>query len=988
MPKGTVEPFLFIKVSPKVQGSLEELETSLTMPVERSLRTVSNVIKMKSSTSSSGAGISLNFQPKTNMQMANFSVLEALQELEGAGILDMRKVKIFRFNPEADAILKFTLNVPLSVKDPSNLIKKKLKGALELTNGVAKVDIQGVYPEEFNFEITPSKIFEHKILPNNLSSSLSFENKRASIGEAPLFSKTKSTSIRSTLNIKDLDVVKNKVLKKGTGLTLDKVSTFKKKNKTFVNISHKNGQHTVFVELYQDPSVRIFDFEKNVSNKLATLMEKEKDFKSIKFHFLLNRAKDLKVAIGDVFSSLYIAIFITFLVVFIFLRKIGPTFIISLVIPTSILFVVAIIYSSGHSLNLLSLSGLILSIGLIVDNAIVVVEKIQQLKEEGHDKWVAAGKGAAEVAIPLLMSTLTTVIIFLPAAFIEDGDSFTDMLKAFQVPVISALFASYFIALFFVPIASTLEKKKEKLDDKNEMLNSKIISFFHFIQEKKSIVLIVVLVGMTFLYKQISKIEETDIEEPRDSYSEIQVKFNQEVKDEKRKEFFLQFEKDLIRKKSDLQYDFVISNYSNGSTSGSISLYPFKTKNLDNELKELDQRAKNFIKGYSGLIGIQLGLFGADSGGSDYQKKKTFYFQGTSTSKLKVIIKELKKRIIGIKGVTKVSTSWEERGRKGYKFIPNMDILNQYNLTLEKISGQVTSMMNTYSIEGLKSNGKEIETIIKIVPRNSDWNLDSLLRVRVLVGDGRFVPFGELGKIKPVSRLSSIVRKNGIVKLSLNTYYDVGLKANVRKKLNDKVSGRISNYDFPKGYGFAKNDSMKKILEMKKRSQFVVYLAIFLIYLLMASLFESPILPFSILFTVPLAIIFGLTGLYFLEFDLDPMARLGLIILVGIVVNNAIILIDVILKLRSEGRRRNEAIAIGCTSRLKAVFMTSATTIFGLLPVAIGQSKIMGIPYSSLGVCIISGMLFSTLITLILLPIVYIFFDDVESKIKSLAGLA
>ncbi len=995
MPKEATEPFLYINVKALSQGPAEEIELALTLPVEGAMRTVSNVQSMKTRTNGRGCSVSLNFRPKTDMQLAYFSVQEALQELDGKGILKMKGVKIMRFNPEAEALMKLTASIPIDIEDPNQLINVKLKSILESTPGVAKIEIQGIEATEFQFNISTEKVFEHGLTPEDLSKSLNFQNSMETLGNVPAFSSDRLTSVRSTLTTKDMNKVKGKSLKGGTNLTLDKVAEEKQVDKTTENISRKDGDQTIFIEIFQTPTVSLFDFAKTISDKIDNLWKFDPQFKKIKFVYVINKAQSLKKSMQDVFGSLYMAIGITFIVVFIFLRKIGATLIISFVIPVSVLFVVALIYMKGGSLNLISLSGLILSIGLIVDNAIVVVEKIMQFREKGLSRMDAASVGATDVAIPLLLSTLTTVIIFLPAAFIESGDTFTNMLKAFQVPVISALISSYVIALFFVPVAALIGKKETNTVDINKVdleeedieVSPLVIKFYHFIIKNKVLISSIILIGMYSLFQAVSSIEEVDIESPRDPYNSFNLTFNKEIPEEQRKRIVDDLEVNVLGKKKNLGYRFALTEYMAKDTSGRITLYPFPSDNIDSALDKLKKKMNDFVKELKLIPGFKISTGYEDTDSSGGPKKMTIRLQGAKTLKLKSIESELVEEMKKVKGVIRINSEAQERGSLSFKFIPKMSSINQYGLTLKKISSQISSLMSSYSIEGLAVDGKKVQTKVKLNPGGSDWTKEAMNKVRISVGESNFVPLGDLGHFEETRQVRSISRKKGLSFLKFYVYFNGTLSSKDYRKAKRKVREIFSQYKFPKGYGKKKQDSFAKVEEMKKKGQFVIYMSIFLIYLIMASLFESPLLPFAILFTVPLAIIFGISGLHFLKFDLDPMARLGLIILIGIVVNNAIILIDVILKLRARGKRRDDAIALGCAQRLKAVFMTTATTVFGLMPVAVGQSKIMGIPYSTLGICIISGMTFSTLITLVLLPLVYILFDSMEFKIKDTLGL-
>jgi HAE1 family hydrophobic/amphiphilic exporter-1 len=268
-------------------------------------------------------------------------------------------------------------------------------------------------------------------------------------------------------------------------------------------------------------------------------------------------------------------------------------------------------------------------------------------------------------------------------------------------------------------------------------------------------------------------------------------------------------------------------------------------------------------------------------------------------------------------------------------------------------------------------------------PSGSHWTLEGLKAMKILISQSHEINLMDLGRLVPTTFTRSVNRNEGVATGKLHVYYSDTLDEGSYQNAQQMVYQNFRNLNLPMGYGPPHSDTDARIEEMAKKSQFVIILSGLLIYLLLGGMFESVLLPFAILFTVPLALLFGVAGLKLLGMDLDVMARLSLIILVGTSVNGAIILIDLINKLREQGLRRDDAIVIGCARRVKAVIMTMSIQIIGVLPVALGKAKIMGIPYSSLGISIISGTLMSTLVTLIVLPMIYEFLDESEKRIKA-----
>ncbi|MDA8793123.1 efflux RND transporter permease subunit [Bacteriovoracaceae bacterium] len=984
MPKESAPPFLYLTVKSTNNLDPVKQEFFLTMPIESALRTLPNILELNAKTKKNGSNFSITFRPKTNIELSFIQLQEILQELDSKGVLQYKNTSISKFNPESEPIMRISVSGLSNIPKGEMQLIKEIKPRLEALQGITKVELSGLNKVTYEFNINTDEINQHGLNPNSISKSLNFENKRASLGALPMVSERIMTGIKGRVVTEDFSKIGSSVIKSGTSVTVEKIAKVKKVENKDKFINHKNGSTAIFMELYNSEDANLFEVKKKVDEFFDNLKNENSDLSKLNFQYIVNKSQDLQNAIDGVFESLYTAILITFFVVFLFLRKIKVTLVICMVIPVTILITIGILFTRGESLNILSLSGLILSIGLIVDNAIVVTERILQLKvyKKGKD---AAVTGAKDVAVALFMSTMTTVIIFLPAAFIDSGDSFTDMLKSFQAPVIAALGSSYLVALLFVPLGTLLVKNHRPKDENDN--TDKFRPLFRWIYNRKKIITVSLLFILYWIGGTIADIEQTDIDLPRDPFVSLNITFSPETGLDFRKSEFLKLEKHFLSKKKELGFKFLVTSYSTGFTSGNAVFYPKDQKKSDDEIEKLKSKIMNSVDGYKFPPGVYIRSGYGGVGTGQVRTKKQLKIAGAKSSVIEKTLLSLKDELEGLDGVDEVKTTRELKGRRNFLFIPTPEVLNQYSLSLSKLSKIIRSRSHQVSIKGLKLNGEDVGAKINL-GNNKSLNPKDFMNMKIKTAEGRFVSLNELGEMRESFILSSINRRKGLAEGRLSVFFKEGLgrdQLNQSMKLSQYV---IDDFDLPKGYGKPIDDMAERVRKMKLKGNFVILLSIFLIYLLIASLFESFFVPFAILFTVPLALIFGVAGLFFLEMPLDPMARLGLIILIGIVVNNAIILIDVITKLKREGYKRKEAIILGCSSRFKTVVMTAVTTILGIAPVAFGNAKIMGIPYSSLGVCIISGMLFSTIITLVLLPVIYEIFDNAENKIKEVLGLS
>ncbi len=987
MPKENVPPFLYLRVEGKESMSPEKVELALTIPVEGTIRTLSGLGKFTSSTNNRGASLSLTYNPKTDIDLAVVNLQEALQDLESKGILDMKGVTISRLNPEASAIIKLSITHDNSIKEPLKLIKEDLRLGLESLPEVSKIEIIGLEPLLYEFNVPLSKILQFGMRGQQFASTLHFDSFREPMGEAHLKSDKFTTTLKGRLIVEDLSDVQTHNVGSRTSVTLDQVAKEKVIDKSKEEISRKNGESAVFIEVFSKDSANLFDLNAHIKEYLEKLKSEGTELSKLKFESVLNKTDDLKNAIDDVFGNLLQAMLITFAIVYLFLRKWRETIIIAITIPATLLATILILYLKGVSLNILTLSGLILGIGMVVDNAILVVERIEELKREKQVK-VAAGQGATDVMLALLMATLTNALIFLPVAFVEGGDSFTDILKAFQLPILASLGASMFVALFFIPLVAIYWRGQPTRKVKSEEETSKkVVEFFRWMQKKRAPLAVLTLILVISVGMKAMDINQTDIESPRDPYSMVTVKFSADVPPEERRTFFESVEKTFTDHQTQIDYKFMVSEFNPQFMSGSLLVYPIPSDDSDAQLNLQESYIKHVIEQLPQKAGATVSLgFGGYTAGK-LKRYKQLVLSGPKTAKLLSIQDDLRQKIKVLPAVDSVQLEQDENGSRSLVFLPHDMVLLQYGLNLSKLASEIASSMTSVSVSNLNLNGQQVGARINLLPETGIWTLDTLKELKIGIADGKFANLMDLGQLVPMNFLRGISRTEGLSSAKMFVYFKESLSDYDLRSAQSQVGWIFSNYQYPKGYGPPVEDSAARIKEMQGKSNFIIYLSALMIYLLLASMFESVLIPFAILFTIPLAIIFGISGLLLFHMDLDVMARLSLIILVGIGVNNAIILIDLILSLKKQGIKRQDAVVLGCAQRLKAVMMTTAIQVISVFPVALGKSKIMGIPYASLGVSIIAGMLFSTAITLMVLPMIYEFLDDWEQKLKVKLGL-
>jgi HAE1 family hydrophobic/amphiphilic exporter-1 len=989
MPKDNVEPFLFLSVKTPAT-SLEFNESEKAILVEGVLKSLPNVTQFSSTVYSSQVSFLINYRAKTNMDLAYVQIQEAMQGLDSDQKISFSDIAISKFNPDAVSVIKLSVVNTKSKESEQKAILKEFKESIEAIDEVAKIDVFGEKFVTLNYEIKKDKFEELNVGTDILFKKLSTLVYKENIGFLKSKKNTSQVSIGAKIIANKIEDVESTTITKQYGPKIKELSERRKISSTDQSISKSNDKEVVFLEIYNKENSDLL----HLKDKVNRLINDKFLNQGLTVEFLFDRTQDLKNAISDVQNELIGSVLITFFVVLYFLKNFKLTSVICLSIPVSILLTIAILYLNGKTLNILTLSGLILSVGLTVDNSIVVAERIEGLKEEGLNLFDSCIQGIKEVYMPLLSSTLTSVIIFLPVAFVDGGDSFTNLLKIFQFPVIVSLIVSYFVALLFIPLILIImsrikfknSKKVKVLAVKdNQYQGERFVAILSWISSKFAIVFFICSILTFCVWDYIKDIEQTDLDTPKDKAYSARVKFGPELNPAKKKEIFLDIENKFVLLKEKLKAESIVSDFFISSLSGNITFYPKVSIVTDEEVIDFKSKIENEIfkiKTKPGVRILKEGEYTSELS-NQYQERK-FVLEGPRRYILINVLNGVKEKLAKINGVIQANNDDEENGVKFFKISLSVDRMRSMGIQPSDISTSLSKISQMIKLENIESKSEFFNVEIAVKSNEQLSSLDDLLNFKIFYNSKMknlktYTILKEIGEVNEARAQNSFSRNQGMVKSKLTIYYDKKMNSNVLKEINDV----LSTLSLPNGVNVPDNYSSEKFDEMKMNSNFVIYLSIFLIYLLLASLFESILIPLAILFTVPLSFLYGVFGLKICGFELDPMARLGLLILVGTAVSNAIILIDMIGRLRSEGIAKKDAIILGTSKRVDAVFMSTTASVLGLMPVALGSSKIMGIPYSTLGICIISGLIFSTALTLVIIPIFYQFFTSIEEKVFS-----
>lgn len=770
----------------------------------------------------------------------------------------------------------------------------------------------------------------------------------------------------------NIDEIKNLVLfsfdiKGLEEIKLEDLAIIEMKNNSddvYTKINQNNG---LILSFSKQSTASTKDVSEAIQEKLEELGIK---YENLSFTTLMNQGVYIDMIIGSVMQSLIIGGILAIIILFIFLKEIRPTIIIAVSIPVSLVFAISMMYFSGVSINIMSLSGLALGVGMLVDNSIVVIENIYRLKKEGKEIKEAACEGAKKVTGAIIASTLTTICVFLPIVFVQglSRQLFTDI----GLTIAYSLIASLIIALTVVP--SMASKMLNKVTEKENKTINKLTDGYVKLLDKALkykivvIILVVVLLG-TSIYLT-TKMELEFVPSVSGNEMSLTITMPENYSKEETKNISnLIIEKLLtiedIYKIGAIDMSSVSNNMLSSSSSG-ISMYIILDENRSMTNKEISNRIMELTKDLNCKIDISTSNMDMSA---MMESGISIKITGNDIDKLNEISTDIESKLSEIDGIKEIE-GIKENSTPEKRIIVDKNKAMKYGLTVAQVYQTVSSKLQS-EIKGTKIeiDNKDYQVIIKKISEDviNDSNLMDILLDGKENNKEIEVKLSEIATLVDSTGLENISRENN------NRYITVTAITEDNSSITQvtrEVQKILSNYDAPEGYDVVIQGEIDSIMEYIGDLLLMIFVAIIFIYLIMVAQFQSFKLPFIVMFTIPLAFTGGLLSLFFTGQSISIIAMIGFLVLSGIVVNNGIVFIDCINQLRKDGMERKEAIKQTARLRLRPILMTALTTILGLLSMAlgIGEGSEMTKP---LGIVAIGGLLYSTILTLFLVPCLY-----------------
>ncbi len=961
-------PGIFIQV-PYPGSTPEEVEQLITRPIEEALATLSGVEQLFSSSREGQAEIFLQFGWDQSMGAKG---IEARAKIDGIRHLlpdDVRRIFVFTGSLADQPVLQLRISSERDLSDSYDMLDRLLKRRLERIDGVSQVDLYGVDPREIRILMQPDLLVAHGVDIAAVRDLLVSSNFAVSAGNITAggqrFNVRPTGEFRSVEEIRDLMI-------NSDGLRLRDVADVALRTPERNYGRHLDRKYAIGVSVNKTTGSNLVDVSDRVIAEIEKI-GKLPQMRGINIFALDNQGDSVRESLSDLLKAGALGGLLAILVLYLFLRQVTTTLIVTASVPFSLMITLGALYFAGLSLNILSMMGLMLAVGMLVDNAVVITESIFRHRGEDPDNPAAATiRGVNEVGLAVIAGTATTIIVFAPIIFGAQVD-ITIFLTHVAITIIVALLASLLIAQTLVPMLAArvaVPPRPEagawisRLTDKyvaslNWILNHKWWSAFG--------IFLICVIGVLPMALQLVKFDMFPQDVGRRLFMPYHVEGQHSL--EQVQSTVDTIEEYLYSRQEEFNIRSIYSYYDQGRAESTILLTDEEGATLSTkEIIELIE---------AGLPAIAIGKpsfqFDHQGGAEGF----TLQISGDSTEILNQIGIDVARALATVEGLKDVRSD-AEAGDKEVRVYIDRTRAAAAGLTADDIAQSVSIAMRGENLREFRGESGEIE--VRVAFRDDDkQSVEQLADLPLYTPDRRKITLGSVATMRINNSPDTIRRtdRQTAVILSANLEEDVSVD-DVRPRVNSLME-QIElppGYTWKEGRGFERRDETADMMVMN------IVLGVACIFLVMAALFESLLLPFSIILG---SIVFSIFGV-FLFFaatgtTFSFMAMIGIMILIGVVVNNGIVLVDHVNNLRQRGMQRDLAIVTAGRDRLRPILMTVATTIVGLAPLAMGTTQVGGDgpPYYPMARAIIGGLAFSTVVSLLVVPALYVYFDSLAA---------
>ena len=962
-------PVVVVEVPFPGSHPLEALE-QVIRPIEEEVAAISEIKSLESTAESGEASIRAEFDWSVNLDLKRLEVKEAVDRVRDQLPESIGHVRVEGRvdGPGGGAVLEGRISAERNLSESWDLLDHRIRRPLERIRGVARVDLGGVEPQQVRIDLDPAALKVHGIEVRTVQEVLQGANVDLDVGV--IRGATTRLDVRSLGRLRSIDDIAS--LRIAGDVRLRDVAAVVAREPVIPYGRHLNREFAISIEVQKEPSANTVE---TVDRLMARIEEIKRDPELAGITLLVwnNAGEEIRRSLGGLRNAGLFGGLLSAAVLYLFLRRLRTTLIVVVAIPFSLLVTCGAMFLLGKNFNVLTLLGLMLGVGMLVDNAVVVIENIYRLQGQGLGAMEAARAGTAEVALAVLASTATTVIVW-SWLFVADRSEMTIYVGEVAITVCLAIACSLVVSLTFIPLAAARFVPGRPITP--GFVLRRLVPGYRALLRLTLRHRVATLVALALLAGSaawpIRHVEKSG--EPRIQQRAVGVRyeFHDPVTKERMEDYVDHVEAWLDGRKAELGWESVYSFWHEQGRALTL-VYPPYEKTTDRDMAGLRARLKEGLPRIPGVT-LEIGERRWWRHGSEGRRMVTVALHGEDPEYLEELARDVEARLRGLEGVKEILGP-SVRGRQEARVLIDVERAHRLGVSPRAIAETIGMVYRGRRLSTFQGDRGELDMLLGL-PEDAQPGIASLSDQPIPARGGGTVPLGSVAEVALTRIDPEIERIDRQTTTWVNVEFERGVTTDEGQT---RVAKRLRSLRTPEGYSWdwgSWGRNRDKGLDTMMRG---VLVSLLVVVLLMAALFESITQPLAILISLPLAFFGGFWALWLGGYELDTVAFVGVVILIGVVVNNGIVMVDHVNNLRRGGMERVEALVEGCGDRLRPILMTAITTIFGLIPLAFSRFTVAGAYIDSLGVVVIGGLMTSTVFTLLAMPVWYATLEDVGS---------
>ena len=965
----------------------QEAEEEVYEPFENQLLTIAGVTKVTGRCSTRRIFVTVETSPQVDTKYAAAEVRDRLHRARASWPSQIDRWGMWRETNESLPLMFMAIGVPGSEQRYYDLIDHEIQPALERVDGVGEITMWGLVGESIRIFFDRDKFRQFGLNFREILQGLQSDNQNVPIGE--IREGDREFVVRAELRYPDLEAIRELPVADGR-LKIRDIARVERVRSLRDRVARVDGKVAVSGMIRKTAGANSVETAHRVREYFEKLKEDPR-FEGFEPIYNFDKGQLIEDSLSTLQESSLIGAALAFFVLLFFLRRLGMTIVITLSLPLSLLVALSFIYFRGDTLNLLSMASLTMALGMLVDNSVVVLENIFRLRQAGQSWYSSCVDGVRGVGTAVALATLTTVAVFLPISFFGQNASATAMTQAISLPLCVALLGSLFVALVLLPATIAFLHRRSDREAGGALpgagrprglvawLTERQAGFLDRALRHRFLATFALVVSTVLLGFYIKGAWKMDVAATGGGRATIELDFPRGTTLSEANDISSELERFLIDKKQEPEWRIrkVTARFDRDTGSVTVDMPRGSTKE---DLESLVALMREQMPKFTGVEqkvwarGVQ-----SDEGGMEGERAFTVTLKGRDSEFLRDWGLELEKALIERKLAANVelgSAADQEELRLGI----DRQRMQELGVDPMVLLAFVNSGLTGQRVSRFREPGGFDTDVIAEFDEVADMELKDLLEMQIWSQDSGFQRLGDLSNYEFTKGYDQITRTNGVLTTTLTGERPEGVT------MTDFLAGMrrvVEEQRVPRGFTWEIGGRFGNQREQQVELLTALVLGMVLVFLVMGLLFESVTLPVAVFGTVPFAMAGGLAGLFALGHKFEVVVILGLMILGGVIVNNGIVLLDHVVRLREGGLTRHEAILQGVRDRLRPIVMTATTTIVGLTPmIFIGGDAQGGFDYKNMAIVVASGLLLGTFLTPFVVSLGYTLVDDAWMSVR------